>query len=205
MTFKNRIKQHISENRLQYLLIITIFVVGIILGNLKVTALEGGVREHLSGMIDNYLRGGMDGSLNGQSIFLSAFFTQAKIIVGIWFLGLTVIGLPLILVAVFLRGFSLGFTIGFLFQEKAGAGIILSILSILPQNLVYVPFLLIWAVIAVNFSIYVVNGRKANMLPLGAGIIKYSLLMIIFLGLFMLGAFIEAYLSPWLLSIMLQN
>ncbi|MDD2585387.1 MAG: stage II sporulation protein M [Syntrophomonadaceae bacterium] len=201
MRFKQRIKQHLNENRLQYLLIIIIFVAGLILGNFKVMGLEGGVKAHLSNLIDDYLQGGLDGSLDGQSIFMNAFINQAKSVLGIWFLGLTVIGLPLILVVILLRGFSLGFTVGFLCQEKTGASMIFSILSILPQNIVYIPFLLIWAVIAVNFSIYVVNGKKSNMLPLGAGILKYSLLMLIFLAIFMLGAFIEAYLSPWIISL----
>jgi len=112
-----------------------------------------------------------------------------------------VIGVPLILAVVFLRGYALGFTVGFLVQQKGGAGVIMSILSILPQNLVYIPLLIIWAVIAVNFSSYLI-GRHPGA-ALGKTLINYSLLLAVFLVLFTAGAFIEAYLSPWFLSLIL--
>ncbi|MEN6327794.1 MAG: stage II sporulation protein M [Syntrophomonas sp.] len=203
MNLKLRIKQHIRENRGQYFMISLIFLAGIIVGNYKVTGLEGDVSSYLLKLVDNYLQGGVAGSLDGNSIIWGAFLSQAKIVAAIWFLGLTVIGLPLILAVVFLRGFSLGFTVGFLYQEKALTGILISLISVLPQNLVYIPFLIMWAVIAMNFSIFIVKGRNSSVMPLGTGFISYSILVLIFLLLFLLGAFIEAYLSPWLLTLLI--
>ncbi|MDD3267891.1 MAG: stage II sporulation protein M [Syntrophomonadaceae bacterium] len=201
MNPKLRIRQHIHENRGQYFLISIIFLLGVVIGNYKVTGLEGEVTNYLLSLIDNYLQGGVAGNLDGNSILLGAFFNQARIVAAIWFLGLTVIGLPLILAVVFLRGFSLGFTVGFLYQEKAMTGILISLISVLPQNLVYIPFLIMWAVIALNFSIFIVKGRNTNVMLLGTGLMSYSILMLVFLLLFLLGAFIEAYLSPWLLTL----
>ncbi len=201
MNLKIRIKQHLNENRWQYILIVVIFLFGLILGNYKVFGLEGGVKSHLLDLIDNYLQGGAQEALDGQSVFWGAFFNQAKTVVTVWFLGLTVIGLPLILAVVFLRGFSFGFTVGFLLQEKAGTGVLICILSILPHNLVYIPLLIVSAVLAMNFSIFIVKGRSSSLLPLSAGLITYSVLMLICLIVFLTGAFIEAYLSPWLLGL----
>ena len=101
-----------------------------------------------------------------------------------------------------MRGYALGFTIGFLVHQKGGAGIIMSVLSILPQNIVYIPFLIIWSVIAVNFSAYLV-GRNPGGVSLGKTLVNYSLLLAVFLVMFMTGAFVEAYLSPWFLSLIL--
>lgn len=202
MYLKQRIKQHIKDNRWQYSLVLLIFICGVVIGGYKVAGLEGGVRSHLLQMIDNYLRGGMEGSLDGTSIFLSALMQQSKTILLIWFLGLTVIGLPLVLGVIFLRGMSLGFTLSFLFQEKAGAGIILSLIAVLPQNIVYIPFLLIWAVVALNASLYILNGRNDSYMPLGRALLAYTILMLLFILLFLVGAFIEAYLSPWLLQLL---
>lgn len=199
MNPKNRIKAHIQENIIQYLLVVIILLAGIVLGNSKVTGLDGEVRIHLLELVDNYVQG----NTGEQSLLWGAFLNQARIVVGVWFLGLTVIGLPLILAVIFYRGFSLGFTVGFLVSEKAGAGWLLSIVSILPQNLVYVPFLAIWSVIAMNFTVYIVKGRKSSLVPLTTAVIRYSMLMLFFLLLFLAGAFVEAYLSPWLLSLII--
>lgn len=201
MSLAQRLKQHIRNNRWQYIVIGLVFLVGLVMGGQKVEGLEGGVRDYLRELIDTYLQEGQKASIYGPGILLAALATQAKTVVAIWFLGLTVIGVPLILAVVFLRGYALGFTVGFLVQQKGGAGVIMSILSILPQNLVYIPLLIIWAVIAVNFSSYLI-GRHPGA-ALGKTLINYSLLLAVFLVLFTAGAFIEAYLSPWFLSLIL--
>jgi stage II sporulation protein M len=161
------------------------------------------VKSHLLSLIDSYLKGGIQAGLNDQGILFNSFLNQAKSILIIWFLGLTIIGLPFILGWVFFRGFSLGFTIGFLVQEKAGAGVLISILSILPQNIVYIPVFIIWAVAALNFSLFIARGRAPGITNLSRALIAYSFFMLFFLGLALMGAFIEAYLSPWFLSLFL--
>ena len=202
MGLRQRLKQHIRNNRWQYLVISLVFFIGLGMGTQKVAGLEGGVRDYLGEMIDNYLQEGQEAPIYGVSIFLAAAATQGKTVLAIWFLGLTIIGVPLILAVVFLRGYALGFTIGFLVHQKGGAGIIMSVLSILPQNIVYIPFLIIWSVIAVNFSAYLV-GRNPGGVSLGKTLVNYSLLLAVFLVMFMTGAFVEAYLSPWFLSLIL--
>lgn len=199
MIVKSRIKKHISANRWQYMFITIIFVGGMIVGNYKVPGLEGGVRNHLLDLIDNYLLGSSQAKINGSKLLFYAFLNQAKTFVGIWFLGLTMIGMPLILGIAFFKGLALGFTIGFLIQEKASAGILISILTILPQNLVYIPLLIIWSVIGIKFSVFIAVGRQGSSISLGRAFLSYSVLMLLFLLLVLIGAFIEAYFSPWLL------
>lgn len=204
MKLKKIIKQHFNENRWQYILIAIIFIVGLLLGNYKVFGLEGGVRNHLLNLIDSYVQKEIKETIGNQSIFWGAFLNQAKTVIAIWFLGLTVIGFPLILAVIFMRGFSLGFTGGFLLQEKAGTGFLICLLSVFPHNLVYIPFLLVLSVLAINFSVFIIKDRSLNPISLGKGVIIYSLLMLVFLAIFLAGAFIETYLSPWLLGLVFK-
>lgn len=201
MNARIKFKQHLQDNQWQYIIVSLIFFLGIILGNYKVLSLEGGVREYLLDLVDSYVKGGAKGVLDGQVIFISAFITQAKTIGLVWFLGLTIIGIPLILGIVCLRGISLGFTLGFLINEKGGAGVWLSILAILPQNMVYITLLIICSVIALNFSVYLFKGRNSVGISLGKGLLIYTGLFAVFLLLSLGGVFMEAYLAPWLLRI----
>ncbi|MDD4172020.1 MAG: stage II sporulation protein M [Syntrophomonas sp.] len=201
MKLKHKLKQHVSENRWQYLLIALIFVAGILVGDYKALGLASGVKSHLLALIDDYLKGGTNADLDKQVILCNSFINQGKSIIAVWFLGLTIIGMPLILGVVFLKGFSLGFTISFLVKERAVSGILISILSILPQNLVYIPLLIIWSVVGINFSIYIARARPGGVIPLGRQVMSYTLLMLVFLGIVLIGALIEAYLSPWFLGL----
>ncbi|HCF49453.1 MAG TPA: stage II sporulation protein M [Syntrophomonas sp.] len=197
MNLRFKLKEHFRENRIQYCMVVALFTLGLIMGAFKVGDLDGAVRERLLQMIDLYL-GGQEG-VYGPTVFVSALINQGRFMLAIWALGLTVIGIPLILAVIFMRGFSLGFTVGFLFQEKAGQGVLLTFISLLPQNLIYIPVLLIVSVVAVNFSLYIVRGRSYRKAPLGVSLLGYTSLFGVLMLVFMLGAFIEAYLVPWLL------
>lgn len=198
MRLKQIFKKHIKDNSLKYIIILAILLLGIILGSYKSAGLEGGVRGYLLELVDNYID--YSQNVQGHDLFFKTFLKQAEMILLVWFLGLTVIGFPLIMAVVFFRGFALGFTTGFLIYEKAGIGVIITFLSVLPQNLVYIPLFILCAVIALNFSLYILAGNKNKALPLIRGIFMYTLMFLIILVFFALGAFIEAYFVPWLVS-----
>jgi stage II sporulation protein M len=162
MEFKYRIRQHLKDNSLQYMLVLGIFIFGLMLGFLNVKGLDNEVQQYLLKLLDDYLRGGLEGELLGRNILAAAFIKQAETLLSVWLLGLTVIGLPLIMVVIFLRAFSLGFTLGFLIQQKAGTGVLVSLVSVLPQNLFYILGLLIAGVVAMNFSLNIVQGATQS-------------------------------------------
>lgn len=201
MKLTQRLKRHVRENRWQYLLIVIVFLAGIIMGDSKAGGLANGVRDHLLGLIDNFLEEGTGAGTAKSVILWNSFLNQAKSIMAVWFLGLTIIGMPLILAIVFLKGFSLGFTICFLVSERAVAGVLISILSILPQSMIYIPVLIIWSVVGINFSIYITRFRSGGDVPLSRGLASYTLLMLVTLIIVWVGALIEAYLAPLLLGL----
>lgn len=203
MKIPAKYRDHFRENRVQYIIVVAFFVLGLIMGNFKVGDLDEAVRTRLLQMLDAYF-GGQQSATSGFGIFIGACLNQGRFMLAVWALGLTVIGVPLIILIVFLRGFSLGFTIGFLLQEKAGTGVVLSLISLLPQNLIYIPLLLIAAVLAVNFSLYILRGPGQKRASLGVSLLGYTVLMGLVMVVFMPGAFIEAYLVPWLLNMLIK-
>ncbi len=204
MKIRYWMKEHIRNNLWQYLLITGVFVLGLIIGEINANNLAGGTRSHLQQMINGFLEGGMVAYHEGNRIFLPAFLNQARTVIAVWFLGLTVIGVPIILAIVFVRGFSLGFTFGFLIKEKAWLGFAIALLSVLPQNIVYVPLAIACAVIGINFSFYIVRGRFTSEVPLAQGILTYTGIMVLLLLVLLVGALIEAFLSPWLLETIIK-
>ena len=78
MGLRQRLKQHIRNNRWQYLVISLVFLIGLGMGPQKVAGLEGGVRDYLGEMIDNYLQEGQEAPIYGASIFLAAALLRGK-------------------------------------------------------------------------------------------------------------------------------
>ena len=110
MNLHTMFKQHILNNLFKYLLLILVFAGGIAAGEMKSGNLVAETRSHLVTLIDNLIENG--GSLSGgYSLLFSVAGSQIKTAALMWFLGLTVVGVPLILGLIFARAFSLGFTL----------------------------------------------------------------------------------------------
>src|SRR5690606_8704639 len=103
----------------------------------------------------------------------------------IWLLGLSVIGMPLILVLDFLKGIVLGFTMGYLVGHLSWKGLLFGLVSVAPQNIILVPVMIICSVSGIIFSSYLIKHRllKHNGNPLSEPFISYTLLMLIFVAI----------------------
>ena len=78
---------------------------------------------------------------------------------GIWLLGLTVIGTPLIYLIVFTRGFVLGFTFAFIVYTKKLAGVGIVLFTIAIPSILTIPCLLLGAGLATIFSFILIQGK----------------------------------------------
>lgn len=199
---RNRARQHLQSNWWVYLLVGLCFVAGIVFGSLGVNVLDEQQASALGKFVDQGLAS-FDDTLNYNRTTHQAMIKYLSSLGKIFVLGLTVIGFPLILVIVFTRGFVLGFTVVFLIQVQGIKGGGLSLLAILPPNLLSLPAYLLGAVAAINFSVYLLKGRdSARTATLGQYILGYVLVMG-GLSLLMVGAaFIEGYLSPVMIQLL---
>lgn len=104
---------------------------------------------------------------------------------------------------ILVRGFILGFTTGFLIQQKSLQGAVLIILGIIPQNLIYIPFLLLGGVLSISFSLYLIRGRISVARTMWTRFFSYSLSMfLIIIGLIIAGL-IEGLVAPAFLRLLI--
>jgi len=192
---KLKIMRHIYASWWVYLLVGSCFLVGLFFGFWGMTSLEQKQASSLSKLFEEGLLH-FEENFSFSASARQAVFKNTINLGKIFLMGLTIIGLPLILVIIFTRGFVLGFTIEFLLQEKAWRGGVLALLAVLPPNLLSLPAYLLGAVIAINFSLYLIRGSSQKNIKMSQCLVEYLLVMLS-LSIFMLGsALIEGYFSP---------
>ncbi|HHY16169.1 MAG TPA: stage II sporulation protein M [Firmicutes bacterium] len=139
-----------------YLALFLLFSIGVGFGALAPQKLSPPQRADLSGFLSNIYTSAAqnDSAVIGRSeiLYQSILDNVLKTAALLFVLGLTVIGAPLVLGIVFLRGFVLGFTVGFLIQETSLNGLILAAAAVLPHNVVAVPAIMIAAGGALAFA-----------------------------------------------------
>lgn len=203
MSMGQVIKLHIRSNIWQYVILLLVFGIGFAAGELKSLGIAPAAKNHLLQLLDSFIIREATGSPSSQLV-LKNLVKQLQVTGLLWFLGLTVIGAPLVLGVIFARSFSLGFTIGFLMEHKGKTGLLLVLASILPQNLIYIPLLFLGALLSLNFSIFIVRGRYQVGLSLWRGFVSYTISMVLVASVSILGVLIESFACPWLLDQVLR-
>ena len=89
---KETIKQHIINNKKEYIIVALFFIIGIFLGVLFVNNNNENQKEQLGIYVNDYITKMKDKDIiNNIDIFKSSIKQNLLITLGIWFLGTTVI------------------------------------------------------------------------------------------------------------------
>lgn len=202
-SLKKEMKNHIRENTSLYLFITVLFLMGVIFGSIVVNSLNLDQKQDLYFYLNRFFGQVLDGKIaDANDMFLQSYFHNVKYVGLMWVLGISIIGLPLILILLFLKGVVVGFTVGFLVNQMGWEGILLSFVSILPQNIIIIPVFIIMSTIALSFSLKMIRQQFIKkfhepFIPLFA---KYTFIMFGISCLLLLSSVFEAYGSPTLMK-----
>lgn len=152
-----KLGEHIRQYWVIYLTLSSVYFVGVAFGAIGVSALGVSETSQLGKFLDTLLK---SQPKTLDPVFLEQLARDMFIMMaGIWILGLTIIGAPLIYLIVFTRGFILGFTVSFIIGVKGTPGLALILTTILVPTLLAIPLLLLGAGLATIFSFLLLRGK----------------------------------------------
>jgi len=153
-------RQAFKDQTMLYVFVGVLFLVGVLFGALMVNALSLEQQQDMARYLNHFFVNVQDsGERAGASSYWSIAALHLKWIGLIWILGLSVIGLPGILILDFLKGVLIGFTVGYLVGQYSWKGLLFALVSIAPQNLFVIPVLMMCSVAAITFSLYIIRDR----------------------------------------------
>ncbi|MCY0888993.1 MAG: stage II sporulation protein M [Alicyclobacillaceae bacterium] len=133
-----------------------------------------------------------------QDVLWQRLISDGRLLALLWVLGLSVIGIPFILVTLFLRAFSIGFAIGFTVLHFGWNGLWISLLGIFTHQFLAYTTLLIAALIAIRFSMHIL--RQSFALPsLLLRVFRYTGAFVACLGGLAVADFVQIFIAPHLL------
>ena len=195
---QKKLAEYIRANIVAYFFLTLIFAIGITLGALAVKTLPDAQKMELADYLRVFFQGLAENTslVDTPSFLLTVVLSNAKIIGLIWLLGFTIVGVPFVLFIVWLKGFIIGFTVGFLVDEYIMKGLLFAIAAVLPHNLFAAPAILAAAVAAVTFSLMLVKQNPQIKGNLFYASLAYSAVCLVMLFLAVLAALVEVYISP---------
>ena len=193
------IGEHLSKNRKAYLFLLMAFVLGVSAGAFTVNGLSSMQRDELSNYFQGFLQLLDKQNLENNELFSASLMENMKLVGILWILGVTIIGIPFIFIILGVKGFITGFCSGFIMNVMGMKGVLFTIFTLLPKEIIIVPCLIAIGVNGINFSIHIAKNRSANDSlkdSLKGTFISYCFVTLFFSCIILSGVILDAYITP---------
>ncbi|MGC8489571.1 MAG: stage II sporulation protein M [Clostridia bacterium] len=181
-------------------LVLTAFVLGSLVGALALQVLSLSERADLALLLSRFLHDVGASPGIGAGLFGAALLTNLKVLGLIYVLGVSVAGFPLVLLALFFRGFVLGFAVGVFVTLLHGTGFWLAVVAVALPNLVLVPAWLTAGAGGLGFSWRLLGlKRERGRSNLGESFAEYTLVTLAGALVVVFGSALEVLATPLLL------
>lgn len=209
MRYKNRRKEGKKEVLWPYILMALMLFLGIIFGVMATNVLQQDQRSELTAYLESYFNfvGRNDALQRANSSLLKEALNLnlLKTTIPIFLASLSLVGVPLIAVIGFLRGFIVGFGGAFLIREMQWRGGMVFLAGLLPQNIFIIPGLVILGGAAIIFSIAIISAIWGNRRqPLKRELQEFLGRTAVGILVILLGCFMEAYVTPGFLRLLVR-
>ena len=196
--WKEILKKYIINNYKEYILVFLLFIIGIFIGVMIVNNCSDIQISEVSTYINNFITKFKQlENINNTELIVSSIKNNFILAVIIWFAGTTVIGLPVVLIVVLLRGIILGYAISAIaLTLGAFKGIVFCLLSILLQNILFIPAILTLGVSSIKLYKSIVK-EKEN---IKINILRHTAISTIMLGVLIMSSIFENTISITMLK-----
>ncbi len=201
---KNIIVEYIAQNIKTYIVLTIIFFIGLILGIIFVNNTKEAQSDQISTYINNFIDSIKENyQISKPKLLINSIKGNLYITIILWFLGSTVIGMPLIYLVIGYKGYCIGYTISSIIATiGTGKGILFIIATVLFQNIIYIPAVLTLAVSGIKLYKLIMEDRRRENIKMQ--ILKHTIFSLFIFIILIMASLVETYISGSLTTVLLK-
>ncbi len=202
--FTNIILNHIENNIREYFIIGILFLIGLFIGIIFVNNLSGEQSEYINSYLQSSILNLKDEQNIDEILLLKdSLGKNFSLVLLLWFMGSTVIGIVIVYLIILFRGFCLGYTISsIIFAFGTAKGSLFLISSMLLQNIIFIPCIISLGVSGVNLYKSIMQDRRGENIKLE--ILRHTIFSIFILAVLVFSSALEAYVSTKMLGLVIK-
>ena len=205
--FYSIIGRHFEANFWLYIVSLLCISTGIVLGIYTVKYMNATQKADLLNYFSSFSAAIMNSEVNNKYVFIETAKNNIPMFLALWLLGLTIVGIPIILIVDLIKGFTVGFSATFIILSMGIKGFWMTLVGLIPQNIIYIPCFIIASVLAMEFSLCKLRERlnKGSRVLINHQNITYSITFIILVMIVMLGFIYESYITPKAMRVVVSS
>ena len=203
--YMDKLKSNIRINKNLFVFLVVIVAVGVASGSIFVTVLNDSDKIMVSDYLNNFLNNLNSNNLNYNGTLINTLIFTLGLAILIWILGISVIGFALILLFLFIKAFSLGFSVASIIINFNFKGILIALAYVVPHHIINLMIYLLISSYALVLSYRLISSftKKKNFDFKGIFnrylfILGFSLIILLFSALY------EVYLAPSLINMIVN-
>ena len=149
----NKAKTSITNQKKKYLFLTTILLIGMISGILFIFFISKSDKSLVKEELTLFFANINSNKINYLNSFINSFVSNLLYLIFIWILGISIIGIPIIIFLLFFKGFIFGFSFSSIIYQFGIKGIPLAISYQIPHYLINLVLILLISFYAINFSV----------------------------------------------------
>lgn len=192
---KNLVLENIITYFKEYIVVTICFIVGIIAGVIFINNISDNQSNEITTYISSFLETlKTDVKFNYLELLKNSLMQNLILVLTLWFVGATLIGIPLVFGIILFRGFCLGYTISAIIHILGiSKGIMFVLTTMFLHNLIFIPAIIALAVSGIRLYQTVVKNRNSESIKFA--ILKHSIFALIIMLLLALSSIIEIFVS----------
>lgn len=197
-------KKNITSQKKKYLFLMVITLIGIISGILFIYFISKTDKSFVFNELESFLNNIKENNLNYSSSLLNSILSNFLYFLIFWILGISIIGIPIIIFLLFLKGFIFGFSISSMISKFGIKGIFLSFGYHFPHNFIMLILYILISFYAISFSIrlFRILFLKEN-INLAPYFKRYNKVLVICILCSIICSLLEIFLAPVLMNLFL--
>lgn len=200
----NLIREHINKNIKEYISVCIIFLIGTIIGVMFINNADEAQKTQITQYLGNFTQAlNTDYKIDIGSLLKSSIISNLILAISLWFIGSTVIGIPIVYIIIGVRGFSLGYTISsIMITYTMWKGILFSICSLLLQNVILIPCIIALAVSGIKLYKSIIKDKRRENVKIQ--ILRHTIFSSFMASLMVGASFLEVYGSSSIISMCIR-